>query len=167
MRSRLSRTWSRHPSLWDWLLTDRALGNRSISLGSRRHVRGERIRKRGTCRTTAIFGIISSRDTAPCSSGRPRADRCGLRRSRLLSSYRCGLGLPPGMVVVGDLVGSGEAQERGIVGETPNLAGTPSRHRRGRTRSVIWPRPPAGCWAISFELAGPRGQRRSRGSPGR
>jgi class 3 adenylate cyclase len=24
--------------------------------------------------------------------------------------------------VVGDLVGSGEAQERGIVGETPNLA---------------------------------------------
>ena len=26
------------------------------------------------------------------------------------------------MVVVGDLIGSGEAQERGIVGETPNLA---------------------------------------------
>ena len=26
------------------------------------------------------------------------------------------------MVVVGDLVGSGEAQERGIVGETPNVA---------------------------------------------
>ena len=30
--------------------------------------------------------------------------------------------LPPGLVVVGDLIGSGEAQERGIVGETPNLA---------------------------------------------
>ena len=27
-----------------------------------------------------------------------------------------------GMVIVGDLIGSGEAQERGIVGETPNLA---------------------------------------------
>src|SRR5262249_35834855 len=27
-----------------------------------------------------------------------------------------------GLVVVGDLIGSGEAQERGIVGETPNLA---------------------------------------------
>src|SRR5262249_11976513 len=27
-----------------------------------------------------------------------------------------------GMVVVGDLIGSGDAQERGIVGETPNLA---------------------------------------------
>jgi hypothetical protein len=26
------------------------------------------------------------------------------------------------VVVVGDLIGSGEAQERGIVGETPNLA---------------------------------------------
>ena len=25
-------------------------------------------------------------------------------------------------MVVGDLVGSGEAQERGVVGETPNLA---------------------------------------------
>ena len=30
--------------------------------------------------------------------------------------------LPPGLVVVGDLIGSGEAQERGIVGETPNIA---------------------------------------------
>src|SRR5689334_24424188 len=27
-----------------------------------------------------------------------------------------------GLAVVGDIVGSGEAQERGIVGETPNLA---------------------------------------------
>src|SRR5262249_49108707 len=27
-----------------------------------------------------------------------------------------------GLVIVGDLTGSGEAQERGIVGETPNLA---------------------------------------------
>src|SRR6516165_6862735 len=32
------------------------------------------------------------------------------------------IGAATGMVVVGDLVGSGEAQERGIVGETPNLA---------------------------------------------
>jgi class 3 adenylate cyclase/predicted ATPase len=32
------------------------------------------------------------------------------------------IGAGTGMVVVGDLVGSGEAQERGIVGETPNLA---------------------------------------------
>src|SRR5262249_32115165 len=32
------------------------------------------------------------------------------------------LGIATGLVVVGDLIGTGEAQERGIVGETPNLA---------------------------------------------
>ena len=31
------------------------------------------------------------------------------------------IGIGTGLVVVGDLVGSGEAQERGVVGETPNL----------------------------------------------
>jgi class 3 adenylate cyclase len=32
------------------------------------------------------------------------------------------VGIATGVVVVGDLIGRGEAQERGIVGETPNLA---------------------------------------------
>jgi class 3 adenylate cyclase/tetratricopeptide (TPR) repeat protein len=32
------------------------------------------------------------------------------------------VGVATGLVVVGDLIGSGEAQERGVVGETPNLA---------------------------------------------
>ena len=32
------------------------------------------------------------------------------------------VGIATGLVVVGDLIRSGEAQERGIVGETPNLA---------------------------------------------
>jgi class 3 adenylate cyclase/predicted ATPase len=32
------------------------------------------------------------------------------------------IGAATGVVVVGDLIGSGEAQERGVVGETPNLA---------------------------------------------
>ena len=32
------------------------------------------------------------------------------------------IGAATGLVVVGDIIGSGEAQERGIVGETPNLA---------------------------------------------
>ena len=32
------------------------------------------------------------------------------------------IGVGTGVVVVGDLVGAGEAQERGVVGETPNLA---------------------------------------------
>ena len=35
---------------------------------------------------------------------------------------RVRVGIATGMVVVGDLVGSGQAQERGVVGETPNLA---------------------------------------------
>jgi class 3 adenylate cyclase len=34
---------------------------------------------------------------------------------------RVRIGIGTGLVVVGDLVGSGEAQERGVVGETPNL----------------------------------------------
>ena len=32
------------------------------------------------------------------------------------------VGIATGRVVVGDLVGAGEARERGVVGETPNLA---------------------------------------------
>jgi class 3 adenylate cyclase len=32
------------------------------------------------------------------------------------------IGIATGLVVVGDLTRSGEAQERGVVGETPNLA---------------------------------------------
>src|SRR5713101_8120643 len=32
------------------------------------------------------------------------------------------VGIATGLVVVGDLIGSGDAQERGVVGETPNLA---------------------------------------------
>ena len=38
------------------------------------------------------------------------------------ASLQTRVGIATGVVVVGDLIGSGEAQERGIVGETPNLA---------------------------------------------
>ena len=38
------------------------------------------------------------------------------------SALHVRIGIATGLVVVGDLVGSGEAQERGVVGETPNLA---------------------------------------------
>ncbi len=37
-------------------------------------------------------------------------------------SLQTRIGIATGLVVVGDLVGSGESQERGIIGETPNLA---------------------------------------------
>jgi class 3 adenylate cyclase len=38
------------------------------------------------------------------------------------ASLKTRVGIATGVVIVGDLIGSGEAQERGIVGETPNLA---------------------------------------------
>jgi class 3 adenylate cyclase len=41
---------------------------------------------------------------------------------RLRASLQTRVGIATGLVVVGDLIGSGEAQEPGIVGETPNLA---------------------------------------------
>ena len=59
-----------------------------------------------------------------------RAVRAGLTLVEAVPSLATAVGSPlqvrvgiaTGLVVVGDLIGSGEAQERGIVGETPNLA---------------------------------------------
>src|SRR6201997_1016126 len=57
-----------------------------------------------------------------------RAVRAGLegitavRALNLSVPLQTRVGIATGLVVVGDLIGSGEAQERGIVGETPNLA---------------------------------------------
>ena len=44
------------------------------------------------------------------------------------------VGIATGLVVVGDLIGSGEAQERGIVGETPNLAARLAGECRAKQR---------------------------------
>jgi class 3 adenylate cyclase len=57
-----------------------------------------------------------------------RAVRAGLELVRAVGGLKFSaplqtrVGVATGLVVVGDLIGSGEAQERGIVGETPNLA---------------------------------------------
>jgi class 3 adenylate cyclase len=57
-----------------------------------------------------------------------RAVRAGLELIAAVTSLKTHasrqtrVGIATGMVVVGDLIGSGEAQERGIVGETPNVA---------------------------------------------
>ena len=57
-----------------------------------------------------------------------RAVRAGLELIGAVSALKRNVplktrvGIATGLVVVGDLIGSGEAQERGIVGETPNLA---------------------------------------------
>jgi len=50
-----------------------------------------------------------------------RADADDLRPQWLRSTH-ARVGIATGLVVVGDLIGSGEQHERGIVGETPNLA---------------------------------------------
>jgi class 3 adenylate cyclase/tetratricopeptide (TPR) repeat protein len=57
-----------------------------------------------------------------------RAVRAGLELVAIVGALKTHaplqtrVGIATGLVVVGDLIGSGEAQERGIVGETPNLA---------------------------------------------
>ena len=57
-----------------------------------------------------------------------RAVRAGLAlieavgELRVQEPLQVRIGVATGLVVVGDIVGSGEAQERGVVGETPNLA---------------------------------------------
>jgi class 3 adenylate cyclase len=57
-----------------------------------------------------------------------RAVRAGLALVGAVSEVKahqplqCRVGIATGLVVIGDLIGSGEAQERGIVGDTPNLA---------------------------------------------
>jgi class 3 adenylate cyclase len=57
-----------------------------------------------------------------------RAVRAGLELIEAVAglktraSLQTRVGIATGLVVVGDLIGSGDAQERGIVGETPNLA---------------------------------------------
>ena len=57
-----------------------------------------------------------------------RAVRAGLELISALAGLKINaplqtrIGIATGLVVVGDVIGSGEAQERGAVGETPNLA---------------------------------------------
>jgi class 3 adenylate cyclase len=57
-----------------------------------------------------------------------RAVRAGLELIAAVSALKAAsllqtrVGIATGLVVVGDLIGAGEAQERGIVGDTPNLA---------------------------------------------
>jgi class 3 adenylate cyclase len=51
------------------------------------------------------------------------------------------LGVASGLVVVGDLIGTGAAQERGVVGETPNLAARLQTLARPGTLDLS-------CWSI-------------------
>jgi class 3 adenylate cyclase len=55
--------------------------------------------------------------------GGAKARQRGYHAAAAIDRQACRpVGIATGLVVVGDLVGSSEAQERGVVGETPNLA---------------------------------------------
>jgi class 3 adenylate cyclase len=74
-----------------------------------------------------------------------RAVRAGLELIAAVSELKAAsplqtrVGIATGLVVVGDLIGSGAAQEQAVVGETPNIAarlqGLPSRTRWSSLRA--------------------------------
>ena len=80
-------------------------------------------------------------------------------------SLQTRVGIATGLVVVGDLIGSGEAQERGIVGETPNLAAR--LQGIAEPNMVVIAEGTRRLLGNLFELAGPRAEETSRASPGR
>ena len=91
-----------------------------------------------------------------------RAVRAGLELIAAVSalkapvSLQTRVGIATGLVVVGDLIGSGEAQERGIVGETPNLAARLQGIAEPNT--VVIAESTRKLLGNLFELAGPRRQ---------
>ena len=97
-----------------------------------------------------------------------RAVRAGLELVSSVSALKSSsplqtrVGIATGLVVIGDVIGSGEAQERGIVGETPNLAarlqGTaePNPSSSPRARGNFW------VISSSCRTSGPRKSRVSR-----
>jgi class 3 adenylate cyclase len=85
------------------------------------------------------------------------------------------VGIATGLVIVGDLIGSGDAQERGVVGETPNLAARlqqmappnavlvaeATRRLVGETVSILsvhWPGSSCRARALEIDLPGSIGK---------
>ena len=85
----------------------------------------------------------------------------GLKSS---ASLQTRVGIATGLVVVGDLIGSGDAQERGIVGETPNLAARLQGIAEPNT--VVIAESTRRLLGNLFELQGPRRTETSRASAG-
>ena len=72
----------------------------------------------------AYFGYPHAREhdaEQAVRAGLALIDRVGRLESNA-TALASRVGIATGLVIVGDLIGSGEAQERGVVGETPNLA---------------------------------------------
>jgi class 3 adenylate cyclase len=75
------------------------------------------------------------------------------------------LGIATGLAVVGDLIGEGAAQERGVVGETPNLA---ARLQALATRRTRWSSPKRRAGRSAGSSISPSSvRRRSPASPSR
>ena len=69
--------------------------------------------------TTSSANAASTKQT--CCSAREGTESCH-RLPLLKLKLQMRVGIATGLVVVGDLIGSGAAQEEAVVGETPNLA---------------------------------------------
>ena len=108
-------------------LTDQDFDRLGVSLGHRRRML-RAIRELSASPIAAVTERQTSAPTAPEQAPKDTAER---RQVTVMFSDLVGSGL----VVVGDLIGSGEAQERGIVGETPNLVARLQWDRRCSMRS--------------------------------
>jgi class 3 adenylate cyclase len=102
-----------------------------------------------------------------------RAVRAGLELIEAISglkapvSLQTRVGIATGLVVVGDLIGAGAAQEQAIVGETPNLAARLQGRRRAEHGRNCRGHPKASRQSV--RVGGPRGegpQRHCRAGPG-
>ena len=77
----------------------------------------------------------------------------GQARCRQATALRVRVGIATGLVVVGDLIGEGAAQEQAVVGETPNLAARlqgACRAGHGGHRRQHPPACSAGCSSIAI-----------------
>ena len=85
-----------------------------------------------------------------------RAVRAGLEMVAAVTALRSPVplqtrvGIATGLVIVGDLIGSGASQEQAIVGETPNLAAR--LQGLAEPNSVVIARAPASSLAICSSL---------------
>ena len=73
----------------------------------------------------AYFGYPRAHEDDPeraVRAGLTLVEGIGKLHAGTSASLQVRIGIATGVVVVGDLTGEGEAQERGVVGETPNLA---------------------------------------------
>ena len=70
--------------------------------------------------TSATLKPTRTTLSEPCARGLELVAAVGALKTHALLQTR--VGIATGLVVVGDLIGSGASQEQAIVGETPNLA---------------------------------------------